>query len=197
MRRERDITDAVNKHARSVFRNAQIHPPEHLFLKTRIYWTKNKANEINCLELPEYVLQHLLQNKSIDNILFSYGQKVAASKERMKGVPENAKPIGITISAETIMASSITPHTDTHHKVKGPPVFIVAGRTATGRQHVKLFPIAIMDDGSERRILGLDAPEEWNKRIEATKELAEDFLAPFFEGYKEGGPAVGKFLNAS
>jgi len=197
MRRERDIVDAVNKHARHVIRATEITPPEHLFLKTKIYWTKNKANQLDHLDLPEYVLQHVLQGKSIDNILYGYGQDFAVTKVRMKGVPEGAHPIGITVSAETILATDIVPHGVGFHKVKGPGVFLVAGRTSTGRQCVKLFPIALMDDGTDRRVLGLEAPEEWNKMIEAARELTQDFMAPFFEGYQKGGYSTGKIINAS
>lgn len=200
MRRERDIVDAVNKHARLVFRVAQINPPEHLFLKVRIYWTKNKATEVDHLDLPEYVLQQLLQNKSIDNILFAYGQQWAGIKERPKGVQENAKPIGITISAETIFAFNLSPHGDTHQKAKGPPVLIVAGRTATGKHHVKLFPIALIDEEGpmkDFRVLGLTAPAVLEDKIEEIKKTAEDFMKPFFDGYKEGGTVHGKLMNAS
>jgi len=198
MGRERDITDAVKKHYGLVFKLAMINPPEHLFLKIRVYWTKNKASEIEAFDLPEYVLQDVLQNKCLDDILYRNGQKTAADRTRPKGVPDSAQPIGITISAETMLMNDSTPHGSSQRKVKGFPVFLVAGRTATGRQHFKLFPIALIDSGPlfEHRVIGLTAPEEINKKIEAVKELAEDFMAPFFDGYNEGGTRES-FVNAS
>jgi len=88
MRRERDIAEAVLKHARHAFRIAQLNWPEHLFLKTRVYWTKNKASEIEALDIPEFGLQDVLQNipvRGMHEVLFRYGQKAAAEKRQTQG----------------------------------------------------------------------------------------------------------------
>ena len=235
MRRERDITDAVVKHARNAFSVAQLNWPEHLFLKTRVYWTKNKASGIEALDIPEFGLQDVLQNLSIrggmKEILFRYGQKTVAAKDRPKGIPATASPIAISISVETIMVSDWKPMEGGDRKVRGIPVFLVAGRTENGRQALRLYPIAITEiyriklrngdeivgaliDEDEKAVyirdskeneyrikrgdivdkvlcnqlrrLGITPPPELAQKVEAMKELSEDFLAPFFDGYKQG-----------
>jgi len=130
------------------------------------------------------------------------------------------------------MVSDWEPLESGDRKVRGAPVFLVAGRTENGRQSLKLFPIAITEihsielsngkkisgeifkqdkealhvregNGKEHRIehaniaevqlynqfrrLGIPPPAELAKKVEAMKELSDDFLAPFFEGYKAGG----------
>lgn len=188
MRRERDILEAVNRHARHVFRSIYANPPYNIYLKTRVYWTKNKATEIDSCDIPEYPLQEVLQDKCLHNILWDYGRGVASSPERPKNTAAGAKPIAVSISAETLLTSDIVPH-EGKRKCKGAPILLVAGRTATGKQHIKLFPVSFLleDEGKEkqRKMVGWPGPPELEKKIESVRALAEDFLVHFFDGYDE------------
>lgn len=196
MRRDDDIENAVNKQYKKVAKWVASNPPEHIYFSMQVYWTRKAVYPFEKYEPVEIVLQDALEGKSMDEFLQEYGRKAALiAREEKRQIPQ-----AIVISTEMIMANNREPHSEGKQKVIGIPMFVVAGRTENGRQNVRMESVALTPLKKDangnvlppelqpppKMFLGKPAPPDLAGRVESMRELISDFLAPFFEGFRNG-----------
>jgi len=183
MRRQEDLNKVVKKHAREMFKNINERPPRRVFMKVIVYWQHGKDAIYDSMDDPEFVLQEVLAGKrNMYDALVEYGK---AARETTQVVNPDNFPVGISISTETMLADSVVEENE-DRRVFGIPILLVGGRTASGLVSYDLTPLAV-DDDYHRHLSDEAPPEELKKKLEAVKELATDFMEPFFAGFEMGG----------
>lgn len=196
MRREKDIIAALNKHSRKLIALLEdMDPPDYLYMKTLIHWSKTKTSVIDGFDRPSFLLHEVLSSfgathECMRDGLLENGKRTVHAP-RPKGIAPDAPPLAITISVETMIpidANAKYGEEDT--RVPSFPVLLLAGRTATGKFIHRLMPIATAKDTGEKRFLfpGAMPPAAFAAKMEWAQQTTTDFLRPFFDGYQEGNP---------
>lgn len=193
MRRLEDIRAAGEKHQREIRKVIRSSKPNFIYLKIKMYWPNGHETEGNKMEAPQYILQHALQGKgdwSLARDLLEAGKQAAQAPFPPD---ETELPIALTISVEATLPSKVEQLVSKDFEVWGIPTLIVAGRTEAGLQwfNLTLFDV---DPKNPIRKFGGKLPADLSKELEAIKELAQDFLEPFFIGLKSGIKSENKFL---
>lgn len=206
MRREDDIKEAVNKEFQNVKNLVKLSPPKIVGFKLMIYWTRNKGSEFISMDDPAFVLQEILKGGSLSKKLEEYGKK-ALIGSKPKGIPAGAKPLAAVVSTEATYATRVLPHDEKSRRVRGMPVLIISGRTENGMRYTSLTPLAEDQDNEDRRLIEplvevskgvfkkLPPPPALVKKLQDLTVDMDDFMIPFFEGYKNGGTPAESFMG--
>jgi hypothetical protein len=186
LRLKKDIEVLVKRHLSKIKKNIKITLPDHIFMKTFIYWPFNEKTEIESFDIPEFDLQATIEGTNwMKNKLLDYGRRAAVAP-RPAGLDASTTPLGISISVETVIPDSLVPINDEGDlRAEGPPVLLLAGSLSNGKFTIMTLPVALTKI-TKRRVLGLPASEELLNRIENIRVKGIDFLKPFFDGFNSG-----------
>ena len=158
--------------------------PCKICMQAFVSWDDSSLTKLFFLEDPEFVLQEAL----IDGL----SQEVSDFGRSCKEVSRGRKPMSITVSTEAIMALSMLVHDGTR-EIKGFPALLVATRKANDRDTEFKVKLLATDQMGHHCLLPGCQPPEAAVAIREAARKAKDFLAPFFDGFRNGGTTEHKF----
>jgi hypothetical protein len=179
---QEDINEAVANHARSIVNIINETPAPYLKMQSIIYWENMMATQFDASASDKFMLQEVLQGKSLKPKLADYG-RLSAQEARPMNVSRSSGPLAITISLEAIMANNIKQLTTSSKKVRGFPVLLVAGQSSEGFESCFMVPMAMNEYGE--KIVPHVGPISLTRKIEAMEELVTSFLQPFFDSFNQ------------